>query len=420
MSMEQVAQNEPRDEGKAPAPPPPKIRPRKRRFVIFALLLLLILAGAVAFLHKSVHQSTDDAYVHGNQVFLMPRIPGTVVAIEADDTDLVQKGQPVVILDDSDAKVSLQQAEAALGDTMRKVRQFYANVEELKANLNENKTALKRAEDDYHRRTTAAHGTVAVEDITHAEQALDVSRAALQAAEEKLVGTQAIVANVDLEHHPMVLQAGANVLDAELTLLRTTITAPETGYVIRRNVQVGQRVAVGTPLLIIVPLNQIWVDANYKETELKNVRIGQSVSLTSDFYGSSVKYKGHVVGLAPSTGAAFSLLPPDEGSGNWIKIMQRVPVRILFDKKQLEEFPLRIGLSVKTLIDTADNNGAKLATATNGSSAFSTDVYSNEWTTATQLVQKLVATNLKAVTSLPDFSLSPLNQKSTPGNPLHE
>jgi membrane fusion protein (multidrug efflux system) len=250
-----------------------------------------------------------------------------------------------VILDDSDAKVSLQQAEAALGDTMRKVRQFYANADELKANVNENKTALRRAEDDYRRRTKAAHSTVAVEDITHAEQALDVSRAALEAAEQKLVGAQALVANVDLEHHPMVLQAEANVLDAELTLLRTTITAPETGYVIRRNVQVGQRVAVGTPLLIIVPLNQIWVDANYKETELKNVRIGQSVTLTSDFYGSSVKFKGHVVGLAPSTGAAFSLLPPDEGSGNWIKIMQRVPVRILLDQKQLEESPLRIGLS---------------------------------------------------------------------------
>ncbi|HMD53579.1 MAG TPA: efflux RND transporter periplasmic adaptor subunit, partial [Phycisphaerae bacterium] len=294
------------------------------------------------------------------------------------------------------------------------------NVEELKANVNENKTALKRAEDDYRRRTTAARGAVAVEDITHAEQALDVSRAALEASEQKFVGAQAIVANVDLEHHPLVLQAEAKVLDAELTLLRTTITAPETGYVIRRNVQVGQRVAVGTPLLIIVPLNQIWVDANYKETELKNVRIGQSVSLTSDFYGSSVKYKGHVVGLAPSTGAAFSLLPPDEGSGNWIKIMQRVPVRILFEQKQLEEFPLRIGLSVETLIDTTDRSGAKLTTVTNGSVAFSTDVYSIEWTTATQLVQKLVATNLKAVTSLPETSSSPLNQKSTPGSPLNE
>src|SRR5271169_2733310 len=420
MSTEQVAQNEPKDEGKALAPPPQRVRPRKRRFVIFALLLLLILAGAVAFLHTSVHQSTDDAYVHGNQVFLMPRIPGTVVAIDADDTDLVQKGQPVVILDDSDAKVSLQQAEAALGDTMRKVRQFYANVEELKANVNQNKTALKRAEDDYRRRTTAAHGTVAVEDITHAEQALDVSRAALEASEQKFVGAQAIVANVDLEHHPLVLQAEAKVLDAELTLLRTTNTAPETGYVIRRNVQVGQRVAVGTPLLIIVPLNQIWVDANYKETELKNVRIGQPVTLTSDFYGGSVKYKGRVIGLSPSTGAAFSLLPPDEGSGNWIKIMQRVPVRIVFDQKQLEDFPLRIGLSIKTAVNTADHSGAKLTTVVPEGPAFSTDVYSNEWTEATLSMQKLVATNLEAATSLPEFSSSPLNQKSTPGNPLHE
>lgn len=378
--------------------------PRKRRFraVLFAALLSAILITGIVYFSLSHRRfrSTEDAYVHGNAIFLTPRVTGTVVAINADNTDLVLKGQPVVVLDDSDAKVQLLQAEGSLGDTMRKVCQFYVNVRQLKANVEARKIELAKVADDFRRRTTAQSGTVSVEDITHASQAADTASDTLDAANQQLAAARALVARVDLEQHPLVLQAKASVLDADLALQRTTIDAPDTGYIVRRNVQVGQRVTPGNTLLMIVPLNQIWVDANYKEAQLRNVRVGQSATLTSDFYGYSVKYKGHVVGLEPSTGAAFSLLPPDEGSGNWIKIIQRVPVRIVFDDDQLEKFPLRIGLSMKTVIDTSDRSGPRLTEVSTRQAVYSTAIYSNEWTMANRLLQSLVASNLEALSSL--------------------
>ena len=389
---------------------------------LFAALLLAIVAVVAAYFFRLDYPylSTENAYVHGNQILLTPRVAGTVVSINAEDTDLVQKGQPLVVLDDSDANVQLLQAEGALGDTMRKVCQFFVSVRQSKANVEARGIDLAKAEDDYRRRTSAQSGTVSAEDITHARQSADTARETLRAAEQQLAGAQALVVNSDLTHHPLVLQAEANVLDADLALQRTTIKAPETGYIVRRNVQVGQRVAPGTALLAIVPLNQIWVDANYKEQELRNVRIGQPVSLKSDFYGSSVKYKGQVVGLGPSTGAAFSLLPPDEGSGNWIKIIQRVPVRIGLEEKQLESFPLRIGLSMRTVIDTHDRSGEKLTKVSNAQPVYSTPIYSDEWSKANELMQSLVSANLQTLSGLASStSLAPTHGHAQT-EPRHE
>jgi membrane fusion protein (multidrug efflux system) len=384
--------------------PEPPAAPKKgrRRIIIFIILFVIIAAIAASYFFRLDFPDrwTEDAYVHGNKVFLVPRVTSTVVSINADDTDLVQKGQPLVVLDDSDARVALQQTEAALGDTMRKVCQFYVNVMELKANVEARKIELAKAEDDFHRRTTVQSGSVSIEDITHARQAMDTARDTLDVAKQQLAAAQALIANTDLEHHPLVMLAEANVLDADLALQRTTVNAPDTGYVVERNVQVGQRVTPGTPMLVIIPLNQIWVDANYKEAELRYVRIGQPVTLKSDFYGDSVEYKGHVVGLTPSTGAAFSLLPPDEGSGNWIKIIQRVPVRIVLDGKELEKYPLRIGLSMRVTIDTRDHSGAVLTQAPSAQPVYSTDIYSNEWAKANEMVQSLVATNLQALAEI--------------------
>jgi membrane fusion protein (multidrug efflux system) len=377
-------------------------RKHRVRFALFVVLVLPILIVAVIYFFRktSPYSSTDDAYVHGNEIFLTPRVTGTVVAINADDTDLVQKGRPLVILDDSDAKIQLIQAEATLGDTMRKVCQFYINVHELGANVKARKIDLAKAEDDYRRRTTVQSGSVSVEDISHAQQAVDIARDMLEVAEQDLAAAQALIANTDLKHHPMVLQAEANVVDADLALQRTTIDAPETGYVAQRNVQIGQRVTPGTPLLAIIPMDQVWVDANYKEEQLRNVRIGQSVVLTSDFYGDAVKYEGHVVGVGPGTGAAFSLLPPDEASGNWIKIVQRVPVRIVLDSKQLKQFPLRIGLSMKAVVNTSDRSGAVLTQTPSKQAIYATAIYSNEWTKANDLAQSLVETNSRGLSNL--------------------
>jgi len=377
---------------------------RKRKIRTFLFVPPLLAIGAVAaayfFRFDYPYLSTEDAYVHGNEILLTSRVTGTVVAINADDTDLVQKGQPLVVLDDSDAKVQLLQAEGALGDTIRKVCQYFANVRQSKANVEACRVDLAKAEDDYQRRTSARSGAVSAEDITHARQTADGARATLDAAKQQLAVAEALVVNSDLAHHPLVLQAEAEVIDADLALQRTTIKAPETGYIVRRNVQVGQRVTPDTALLTIVPLNQIWVDANYKEGELRNVRINQPVTLTSDFYGRKVKYKGRVIGLSPGTGAAFSLLPPDEGSGNWIKITQRVPVRVFLDEQQLERFPLRIGLSMRTVINTRDRSGEKLTKVSTTQAVYSTPIYSDEWSKANELMQSLVTTNLQALSSL--------------------
>jgi membrane fusion protein, multidrug efflux system len=404
-----------------PAPPSPT-RKGRRRIIIFIILFLVIAAIACAYFFRLdfPYRWTEDAYVHGNEVFLVPRVISTVVAINADDTDLVQKGQPLVVLDDSDAKVQLLLAEAILGDTMRKVCQFYVDIAEAKATVAAREIDLAKAEDDYHRRITSLSGSVSAEDITHAQQAMDGARALLDVAKQQLAAAQALVADADLEHHPAVLQAEANVLDADLALQRTIIKAPETGYVVQRSVEVGQRVTPGSPLLAIIPLEQIWVDANFKEAELRFVRIGQPVTLKSDFYGDAVEYKGHVVGLDPSTGAAFSLLPPDEGSGNWIKIIQRVPVRIVLDGTQLEKFPLRLGLSMRVTIDTHDHSGAVLTQVPSEQPVYATDIYSNEWTVANSLVQSLVATNLQALANLTRDSSTTARQENDETKMSHE
>jgi len=412
------------DKPDQPKPEQPPPRPRhRRRNIIFLVLFLVILAIACAYFFRLdiPFRWTDDAYVHGNQVLLVARVTSTVTAINADDTDLVLEGQPVVVLDDDDARVALLQAEGALGDTMRKVRQFYVNVDQYKANVAARKVDLAKVEDDYHRRFTAQSGTVSKEDVIHALQAVDSARDLLAVAEQELGAAEALIANTDLEHHPLVLQAKANVLNADLDLQRTVVRAPATGYVVQRTTEVGQRVTPGTALLAIIPLDQIWVDANFKESELRFVRIGQPVSLKSDFYGDSAEYRGHVVGLAPTTGAAFSLLPPDEGSGNWIKIIQRVPVRIFFDDtNQLVNHPLRIGLSMRVTVDTSDHSGAMLTRAPSEQAIYATEIYSNEWTQANELLRSLVATNLQDLANLDTNSPAITVPKEDKAESMHE
>jgi membrane fusion protein (multidrug efflux system) len=378
--------------------------PRKgrHRMIVGVVLFLIILIVGLAYFFRmsSPYRETDDAYVHGNQISLTSRVTGTVVAISADATDLVRIGQPLVLLDDSDAKVRLHEGEATLGDTMRKVCQFYVNVRQMKANIAVKKIEVARTEADYRRRTSVERASVPVEEIAHAREAADAARTALQVARQQLASAQALVVDTDLEDHPMVLQAAANVLDAYLALERTIIKAPATGYVARRSVQIGERVTPGAPLLTIIPLDQIWVDANFKEGQLSDVRIGQPVKLRADFYGDSVEYQGYVAGLNPGTGAAFSILPPQEASGNWIKIVQRVPVRIHLDEKQLKEYPLRLGLSMQAVIDTANRSGPVLAQVPPEKPVYVTTIYSNEWAKATQLLQGLLKTNLQALSSL--------------------
>jgi membrane fusion protein (multidrug efflux system) len=333
------------------------------------LIVLVIVIAAVAyglyyFLVARFHEATDDAYVNGNVVQITPQVTGTVIAVNADDTQTVKVGDPVVVLDPADARVALQQAEANLAQVVRQVRGLYVDDNQYQAQVAVRQSDLSRAQDDLKRRMQVAQtGAVSQEEISHARDAVKSAQAALDASEQQLAANRALTANTTITDHPNVMAAAAKVRDAYLNNARNTLPAPVTGYVAKRSVQVGQRVAPGNPLMAIVPLNAVWVDANFKEVQLKHMRIGQPVELTADVYGSSVKYQGKVVGFSAGTGSAFSLLPAQNATGNWIKVVQRVPVRIALDANDLLRYPLRVGLSMEAKVDTQDTSGRMLAEA---------------------------------------------------------
>lgn len=410
----------------APPPPPAAATPEtapaarqgpenagKRKRLLGLIALVVVAAGigygAWYFLVGSHFESTDDAYVAGNVVQVTPQVAGTVIGIKADDTDIVQQGQDLVVLDPSDARVALDQAEAQLAQTVREVRTVYANNGTLSANIATReadtikaRSALQRAEDDYQRRSAlVASGAVSKEELQHVQTELDSARSALAAADagvraarEQLASNQTLTDGTSVSQHPNVLRAAARVREAYLAVERGTLPAPVSGQVAKRGVQLGQRVAPGTPLMAIVPLDQLWVDANFKEVQLRQMRIGQPVTLEADLYGSKVEYRGRIVGLSAGTGSAFSLLPAQNATGNWIKVVQRVPVRIEFDPKELKEHPLRIGLSVVAKIDTSDQTGQQLAAARRVEPTYQTQAFAPDTHAADALIDRIVAANL--------------------------
>ena len=307
-------------------------------------------------------ETTDDAYVSGDLVQITSEVPGTVVALNADDTQSVQRDQPLLRLDPADAEVAMNGAEANLGRAVRAVRTQFATAAQLRAQITDREIALKRAQDDYQRRAgLIAEGAVSSEELSHAKDSITQMQAGLSAAREQLNATTAQIDGTTVADHPQVLAAEAAVRDAALALKRTQVSAPVAGVVARRSVQVGQRVAPGTPLMAVVPLDSVWVDANFKEVQLEGMRVGQPVELHADLYGSDTVYHGKLAGLSAGSGSAFALLPAQNASGNWIKIVQRVPVRIALDEKELQQHPLRVGLSMTVKVDVRDSSGALVA-----------------------------------------------------------
>jgi membrane fusion protein (multidrug efflux system) len=372
----------------------------KRRgllIVVTVVLLIVLIAYAVWWMLFARHfESTDDAYVAGNVVQVTSQIGGTVLAINADDTELVQAGRPLVELDRSDAKVVLDQAEAQLAQAVREVRTLYVNNGTLEANVKLRKDEVERASADLKRRQElVGTGAISKEEIEHARNALQSAEAALQATRVQLKSNRVLTDRTSVAKHPNVLRAAGQVQAAYLAFARSTLPAPITGYVARRSVQVGQRIAAGTPLLSIVPLNALWVDANFKEVQVAHMRIGQPVTLRSDTYGSEVAYHGRVLGMAAGTGAAFALLPSQNASGNWIKIVQRVPVRIALDPAELEAHPLRIGLSMQIKVDIANDGGTSLTMSgpTRTEAAYKTAVFDQAGQEADTLIARIVADN---------------------------
>jgi len=368
----------------------------QRKRMIALLVSATMAAGAAwgAYYETSgrFEASTDDAYVSGNLVQLTPQVTGTVVAVNTDDTQIVKAGDPVVTLDPADATLALQNAEANLGKTVRQLSGVYADDDFYAATIAQRESDLARVNDDFKRReAVAGTGAVSAEDIAHAREAVDAAQAALDAARQQAAANRALTDRTSIAQHPDVQAAAAKVREAYLAYARNTLPAPVTGYVARRSVQVGQRVSPGTPLMAIVPLDGVWVDANFKESQLRRMRIGQPVTLTADVYGSGVKYHGRVVGFSAGTGSAFAVLPSQNATGNWIKIVQRLPVRVQLDPRELEAHPLRIGLSMQVDVDTHDNTGTQLGAAVNTS--YRTDVFAQYGAQADAEIAKIIAQN---------------------------
>ncbi|TFW01433.1 HlyD family efflux transporter periplasmic adaptor subunit [Oxalobacteraceae bacterium OM1] len=374
----------------------------KRKKAMLAIATVFAVAaigwGAYYALYSRFYEDTDNAYVQGNVVQVTPQIAGTVTKIYADDTNVVKAGQPLVSLDTADADVALAQAEAQLAQTVREVRTLYASQAQSSANVAAREAELARAKDDLARRKAlSGSGAVSNEEIRHAESAVTAAEATLTASKEQLASGKALTEGTTVANHPNVQRAAGRVQELMLAQARSTVFAPVGGEVAKRNVQVGQRVTPGAPLMAIVPLDQVWVDANFKESQLREMHVGQPVKLTADVYGGKVEYDGKIVGMGAGTGSAFALLPAQNATGNWIKVVQRVPVRIAIDRKELAEHPLRIGLSMRAVVDLHDQSGAPVGgTAANTATmtADSAAVASID-AKAKARVDSIIATNLK-------------------------
>jgi membrane fusion protein (multidrug efflux system) len=332
---------------------------RRRWLSILAAVVVIggLLYGAWWFFVARYYVSTDDAYVGGNVVTVTSREPATVMTLHVDNTQTVRRGQLLVEMDPAVARVNMQAAEANLARAVRQVKGQFSRADSYRAQVNQVQIALTQAEADYKRRATADRGAVSGEELSHAKDAVTAARASLNAAHGGLQQTLSSIQGADIAHNPDVLAAEAQLRNAALALGHMRIVAPLDGIIAQRSVQVGQQVSPGLPLMAVVPLNDVWVDANFKEVQLADMRVGQPVAVTADIYGGAVTYHGRIEGVGAGSGSAFALLPPQNASGNWIKIVQRVPVRIALNPRELAEHPLRIGLSVTAEVDVHDRNG---------------------------------------------------------------
>ena len=338
---------------------------RNLRLLIVAAVVVIgiVIYTAYYFLHGQYFEDTDDAYVASDIVQITSEVAGTITSVHVDNTQQVSQGQVLIQLDPADAQIAVASAEAELARTVRNVRGLFSKSSGLRSVINARKIALDSARNDLQRRLkVAAEGGVSSEELQHSRDQVAQLEASLATSTEELETNNAQVENTTVANHPQVLAAAAALRQASLSLKRTQITAPVNGAVARRNVEIGSRIAAGTPLLAVVPLDNAWVDANFKEVQLEHMRVGQPVEVHSDMYGKDVTYHGRIAGLGAGSGAAFALLPPQNASGNWIKIVQRVPVRISLEPKELAQHPLRLGLSMSVDVDMHDRSGSLVAT----------------------------------------------------------
>ncbi len=372
----------------------------KRRNILLLIALVFIVLGAIwtAYwvLVIAKREQTDDAYVNGNKVVISAQISGTVIAVLADDTQLVKAGQVLVRLDPTDSETSLSRTASALAQTVRQVRQQKSTADQYDSVIQTRRVELARAEADLAKREPLlADHAIAPEEVRHARESVELAKAALTQAVRQATSSHALVDGTEVEENPAVLQAKAAFRDAWIASQRNGVVAPVTGYVAERSVQLGQHIQAGQALMTVIALNSLWVDANFKEVQLRHLRIGQPAQVRSDLYGGSFIFHGHVQGMSAGTGAAFSLLPAQNASGNWIKVVQRVPVRIQIDDADLVKSPLRVGLSATVTVDTTNRDGSVLASSATDTAVGHTQVYTQDLDTANAEADAVVRRNLK-------------------------
>jgi membrane fusion protein (multidrug efflux system) len=371
---------------------------KRRRILVWIALAFIaigVLWGAYWVLVLSKRESTDDAYVNGNKVVISAQVSGTVIAIMTDDTQRVDAGQVLVRLDPIDAQTALARSASALAQVVRQVRQQKSTAEETDSLIATRQLELARATADLAKREPLlADHAIAPEEVRHARESVELARAALVQAQRQATSAHALVDGTDVQENPAVLQAKAAYRDAWIMAQRNAVVAPVAGYVAERSVQLGQHVQAGQALMTVIPLNTVWVDANFKEVQLRHLRIGQPAEVRSDLYGGSFIYHGRVKGMSAGTGAAFALLPAQNASGNWIKVVQRVPLRVQIDDADLVKSPLRVGLSATVTVDTTDQSGRVLASESADQAVGMTQVYTEDLDKANAEADAVVRRNL--------------------------
>lgn len=376
----------------------PEPKKKKKRATLITLIVIVILVALVFlywFIWARFSLSTNDAYVQGHTVEVYSQVNGNVSSLKVQDTAYVKEGDLLVELDPTDYLIEFENSKSNLANTIREVIQMFDNVYQLKAYVEQQQSQLDQAQFQFlNREALAPIGAVTGEDFLNSETNLAVAQASLNQALEDLRGSEAQIYNTTVETHPKVEEAKDKVRIAWLNLQRTFIKAPVSGYIANSNIQVGESVNTQTPLLSVVPLEGLWANANFKEVKLKNVRIGQPVELTSSMYGSKVKFKGVVLGISPGTGSIFSVLPPQNATGNWIKIVQRVPVRVSLDAKQLKEYPLRLGLSLDAKIDLRNQGGEPIHRAQQNPPVLETSVFKDQICGVDAIIHQVLQDNI--------------------------
>lgn len=338
-----------------------KIDFKNKKIVITSIIIMIITISLVTLAYRYLLlgnvQTTDDAYVAGNINPVSALINGSVITVNHTDTEFVKEGDVLAVLDDTDAQLAYKKSKHNLAYVVRQTQQLAFQNNQLEADVRQAKIAYSQAVTDYERQNGLSRDAlIARMALEHYQNKVSSQKAALDAAIQQYKASKALLLDTPINEQPQVLQAADAVREAWITLQRTVIRSPVTGYIAERNVQVGQTVSAGQTLMSVIPVEQMWVNANFKETQLSGVSLGQKVTIISDIYGDDVPYEGHVTGINMGTGGSFSLLPAQNATGNWIKVVQRVPVRVALNPAQLLEHPLRIGLSTTAKLYSSGQN----------------------------------------------------------------